>query len=89
MLLSDILPLVDAGESHALTITCLVSQVVDEARRRGLPDMANRLEDCFVDLLAQLPKQEKATALMFSYATLVSDGESARRPQLRLVHSRD
>ena len=54
----------------------------------GCRGFAKSLEAALEELLASMPREKQAQALRLSYEMALG-GESAARPKLRLVYSRD
>jgi hypothetical protein len=75
------------NRNSGIAVACLTAELVEEAQKRGNPDMAARIETCFIDLLLDLPKCERAVVLMMAFDAVMREAP-AERPPLRLVHSR-
>ena len=87
MLLKDFLP-TPQNNGRNVAVACRTAELAEEARNQGSEAMAERIEDCFIDLLNAMPKSERAVALMTAFDGLMKDAPP-QVPQLRLVHSRD
>lgn len=71
-----------------VSVYCLASFIVEEAQASGCRGFAKSLEAALDDLLATMPRDRQEQALRLSYEMALG-GESAARPKLRLVYSRD
>lgn len=72
-----------------VSMYCLGSYLIEEARDSGFHDLARDLEGVFGGFLRMMPRAQQAEALQVSYELAMSNEETVCRPQLRLVHSRD
>ncbi|MGQ0485514.1 MAG: hypothetical protein ACT4SY_09215 [Hyphomicrobiales bacterium] len=71
-----------------VSVYCLASFIVEEALANGCRSFAKSLETALAELLAEMPREQQAQALRLSYE-MAFRGESAARPKLRLVYSRN
>ena len=74
------------AQPSSVTVGCFAAFVIEEAKRGGFAGFAQKLEDCFVEFLGDLTKDERQQTLMLSYQ-LASQGPAAAPFKLRLVHS--
>ncbi|HLF22160.1 MAG TPA: hypothetical protein VI582_06630 [Aestuariivirga sp.] len=79
---------VEEKATGEVSIYCLASFIVEEAQANGCRGFAKSLETALAELLAGMPRNSQAQALRLSYEMALG-GESAARPKLRLVYSRD
>ena len=71
-----------------VSVYCLTSFILQEALANDCRGFAKSLETALEELLADMPREQQAQALRLSYEMALR-GESAERPKLRLVYSRD
>jgi hypothetical protein len=71
----------------SVTVGCFAAFVIEEAKKGGFPGFAGKLEDCLMDFLKALPREERRQTLMLSHQ--MATVESAIEPfRLRLVYAR-
>ena len=80
--------LIEEQATGDVSVYCLASFIVEEALANGCRGFAKSLEKALAELLAEMPRDKQAQALRLSYEMALG-GESAARPKLRLVYSRD
>jgi len=85
MLCKDISPAYETNQQNAIEITSRTAELIEDARLAGCEEMADRLENCFTDLLNILPKSDRATVLMKAFDSVMRAVPAPEPVQLRVV----